>query len=560
MKNFRSIMKHEKTIQKMMCLSKIFREKVYHQKTTKNLWIHRVFFTKDSIMLKGLNLYLDNLVDTDDEISTSDLEYRMVGPTEDTIFYEDMSGLTMDVVPKGKEHVKKINIETYISMTGGNLDTSGKVFLRFEPYTDDEKLAFRNVNNICTPLFGSRSNPFIIEDDKVEGIKTLQMLMDKLNTITSTQKKRATVAKDDLSMETLEKSVLNYSGMMKHEYLDWYLSFRHEMAAMMMSMCLDVDFDKTDMFPEVALSYIGPDSHKTPDFIIEEENKIFLVEVAVTDSNPSNVYDTKKMKYDVLKTGIEMDKGKPVSMEIMVLSMDDPEDSIIPSLMEEHRITVEAFAGDLKRINDRLKMIPGYYTARAMLDSKMDESEIFEREKVYKDMIELMGKLFNLDNKKTYSLESSYFDSNDRMPKNLMSNSEDKFLNKVKEDFKNFNPDNYYENLCSNLIKNYKADNISDELKNMRDESLENVKEELIATINELRVALAKKHRVNIACPITTGIFAWIAAHATPDDLGAALESLARFKRPRRFVIVDEVVRGPNGKADYSWAKAAATA
>jgi acyl-CoA synthetase (AMP-forming)/AMP-acid ligase II len=46
--------------------------------------------------------------------------------------------------------------------------------------------------------------------------------------------------------------------------------------------------------------------------------------------------------------------------------------------------------------------------------------------------------------------------------------------------------------------------------------------------------------------------------HATDDELNAALEPLARFKRPRRFVIVDEVVRGPNGKADYKWAKAQA--
>ena len=46
--------------------------------------------------------------------------------------------------------------------------------------------------------------------------------------------------------------------------------------------------------------------------------------------------------------------------------------------------------------------------------------------------------------------------------------------------------------------------------------------------------------------------------HATADELAAALEPLARFKRPRRFVIVDEVVRGPNGKADYKWAKAEA--
>jgi fatty-acyl-CoA synthase len=46
----------------------------------------------------------------------------------------------------------------------------------------------------------------------------------------------------------------------------------------------------------------------------------------------------------------------------------------------------------------------------------------------------------------------------------------------------------------------------------------------------------------------------------TADDLAAALEGLARYKHPRRFVIVPEVVRGPNGKADYKWAKQAAAA
>lgn len=41
-----------------------------------------------------------------------------------------------------------------------------------------------------------------------------------------------------------------------------------------------------------------------------------------------------------------------------------------------------------------------------------------------------------------------------------------------------------------------------------------------LATINELRAALARKHGANIACPITTGIFSWIAAHAA-DEAGA---------------------------------------
>jgi len=39
-----------------------------------------------------------------------------------------------------------------------------------------------------------------------------------------------------------------------------------------------------------------------------------------------------------------------------------------------------------------------------------------------------------------------------------------------------------------------------------------------LVTINEIRAALAKKHRATIGCPITTGIFAWIAAHAAEEQ------------------------------------------
>lgn len=39
-----------------------------------------------------------------------------------------------------------------------------------------------------------------------------------------------------------------------------------------------------------------------------------------------------------------------------------------------------------------------------------------------------------------------------------------------------------------------------------------------LTTINEIRSVLAKKHKVSFACPITTGIFAWIAAHAADES------------------------------------------
>lgn len=39
-----------------------------------------------------------------------------------------------------------------------------------------------------------------------------------------------------------------------------------------------------------------------------------------------------------------------------------------------------------------------------------------------------------------------------------------------------------------------------------------------VTTINSLREAIARRHGATIGCPITTGIFAWIAAHAAEED------------------------------------------
>jgi hypothetical protein len=42
-----------------------------------------------------------------------------------------------------------------------------------------------------------------------------------------------------------------------------------------------------------------------------------------------------------------------------------------------------------------------------------------------------------------------------------------------------------------------------------------------VTTINELRAAVARKHRAEAACPITTGIFSWIAANAAAEAAAA---------------------------------------
>jgi len=49
------------------------------------------------------------------------------------------------------------------------------------------------------------------------------------------------------------------------------------------------------------------------------------------------------------------------------------------------------------------------------------------------------------------------------------------------------------------------------------DEIMRQVPSGKVTTINQIRAALAKKHGASIGCPITTGIFAWVAAHAAEE-------------------------------------------
>ena len=52
-----------------------------------------------------------------------------------------------------------------------------------------------------------------------------------------------------------------------------------------------------------------------------------------------------------------------------------------------------------------------------------------------------------------------------------------------------------------------------------------------IVTINELRAALAKKHHADFGCPITTGIFSWIAAHAAAEARADGAKRITPFWR-----------------------------
>lgn len=52
-----------------------------------------------------------------------------------------------------------------------------------------------------------------------------------------------------------------------------------------------------------------------------------------------------------------------------------------------------------------------------------------------------------------------------------------------------------------------------------------------LITINEIRKVLAKKHKTQFGCPITTGIFAWIAANAAEEDAAEGKKRITPYWR-----------------------------
>jgi hypothetical protein len=63
------------------------------------------------------------------------------------------------------------------------------------------------------------------------------------------------------------------------------------------------------------------------------------------------------------------------------------------------------------------------------------------------------------------------------------------------------------------------------------DAIMKQVPEGKLITINEIREVLAKKHKASIGCPMTTGIFAWVAAHAAEEERKNGIENITPYWR-----------------------------
>jgi alkylated DNA nucleotide flippase Atl1 len=77
------------------------------------------------------------------------------------------------------------------------------------------------------------------------------------------------------------------------------------------------------------------------------------------------------------------------------------------------------------------------------------------------------------------------------------------------------------------------------------DEIIKKVPKGKLITINEILREVARRHNATIGCPITCGIFAWIAAHAAEEDAAERKKDISPYWRTLKASgVIDEKYPG----------------
>ena len=63
------------------------------------------------------------------------------------------------------------------------------------------------------------------------------------------------------------------------------------------------------------------------------------------------------------------------------------------------------------------------------------------------------------------------------------------------------------------------------------DEIMKQVPKGKLITVNQIREIVAQKHGASIGCPLTTGIFAWVAAHAAAEAAAEGEKNITPYWR-----------------------------
>jgi hypothetical protein len=321
--------------------------------------------------------------------------------------------------------------------------------MRFEA-TEEEISIFGDLRKYSFPFRGVLSS-------KYSKLATEKMA-EQINKFMENNKAEKNFVKkeevDVMDRTDLVSLVSNLSEMkMTKKTFQVYFWNRHEFFVEAIMKLLKVPQESSDVKVGEYFNYDGYYSDKTPDMIFSEMDINYIVEVAVTKGDVYLVRSRKEEIYEEMVKEIE-DMGHKVLLQVVVISVNDPDLSLVPDKLDnirEELMDINAALVESERdilSNKEMKVL--YY--KAMRDEE-EEKNVERDSETFSEMIKILAADFNMDMKAS-SLEKMYEANNKILASKkikMEKTSEDKMVLRAKEEFYELDTDKYMAELLMTM-------------------------------------------------------------------------------------------------------------
>jgi hypothetical protein len=343
--------------------------------------------------------------------------------------------------------------------------TGGKVTFDFEPFSSeclDILIRMAGKKKMEFPLSGFRDHLSKLVEDKEGTLARFRIMKTAIHNIMASKPGKRVYTDEEetiLDFDTLSERFLSWDRPLTKKDILLYTKSRHDIFGSLMMDILGMEDEPLDIDFKKRYEYFGTDSHLTPDFVYEDPVSFrnYIVDVAVTAVNPSDIALKKEITYEILASGFSKFRGKDYSATAIVMNCRTPGDLYLPDwvFVDRDRTAIQA---RVKELQDKIITLDNFLREMENFDSAMFEfhEEISSEElKANREHLEMFLEAYlefqDLEDKTAADLSDSFLRGSADMDVDMTTPKEDVLVNRMKKDYAAFDDQAYFQQLMKEL-------------------------------------------------------------------------------------------------------------
>jgi hypothetical protein len=411
------------------------------------IFLDRAYF-KDEFNAALINS--DNFMVVKPIMDTKYLETtRMLDCPHSEMYYWVETSWSKDLIYRKLQEIYKKSNTIFL-----NFEIFDKKVLEFLKTTTKHKLTFCHTGK----LDGTSIYDTADWENRMKRVRTSLM-----NLLEPRKMIKASVLVDEVIND-----INDLSTYVSKEAMEWteeivakYLYSRHEVMVRTIQLMLDLDLDDSDVDIRKRFAYRGVDSHLTPDLVFFEKDtgKIYLIDVAVTRGNTRVKSDQKETKYSLLADQLSIHMSTDVIACSAVFSSTDSEDRISPDFLRDFNEDISLKHRDLVHVEEMAMEQENYMEAVRSYETKMNMDEVATLNNDMRAFNDSYLALKDFSDHKASDLKDSFLKESCDFKMNMTTVSADDMINKIRDDYKNFDELTTMREMVEQFDINYKSGN-----------------------------------------------------------------------------------------------------